>query len=264
MSAEKIEILVTIKVEEALREFLKLAPAIRKQLKQVEEAFSKVDLSGINKKMQQVTIFVRKKLDELRKSSMSNEIIIKVTNQDAKAQISQIQKQIDSLQEQINARELQLRIIKPRLNEIVEQTTQELTPVGSSPEEPAIQRKIQYSLAGNTEYDGLASQESDMILEILEYQKQIENAKSKMAQLSQETLKTGSNQNKSTSSLGAFSKSIKVGKLDIGKLQEAFSKIPNIIPKITEKTKQIGSSLKGGIKHVLSYAMSLVSLKRYL
>lgn len=43
MTVEEIEIIVTAKVEEALKEFEKFLPAIREKLKQAEEAFQKID-----------------------------------------------------------------------------------------------------------------------------------------------------------------------------------------------------------------------------
>lgn len=47
--AEEIEIIVTAKVEEALKEFQKMLPEIKKQMGQVQQEFSKVDLKEIAK-----------------------------------------------------------------------------------------------------------------------------------------------------------------------------------------------------------------------
>ena len=49
MTVEEIEIIVTAKVEEALKEFEKFLPAIKEVMKQAQEAFSKVDMKEFQK-----------------------------------------------------------------------------------------------------------------------------------------------------------------------------------------------------------------------
>ena len=53
ITVEEIEILVTAKVEEALKEFEKMIPAIKEKMKQVQEAFSKVDTKAMTSKLHQ-------------------------------------------------------------------------------------------------------------------------------------------------------------------------------------------------------------------
>ena len=55
MTVEEVEILVTAKIEEALKEFEKIVPNIKKQMKQVQEAFSKIDTKEMQNKVQQAT-----------------------------------------------------------------------------------------------------------------------------------------------------------------------------------------------------------------
>ena len=47
MVAEEIEIIVTAKVEEALKEFEKMLPAIKKAMKEAQDTFSKVDTKAM-------------------------------------------------------------------------------------------------------------------------------------------------------------------------------------------------------------------------
>ena len=61
MTVEEIEIIVTAKVEEALKEFEKFLPAIREKLKQAEEAFQKIDTKKVKNKLQQAVNFMKKK-----------------------------------------------------------------------------------------------------------------------------------------------------------------------------------------------------------
>ncbi|MBS5863022.1 MAG: hypothetical protein KIC76_06450, partial [Firmicutes bacterium] len=97
MTVEEIEIIVTAKIEEALNEFNK----IKEKMKQIQDSFSKVNTQGMKNKLQQAVNFVKNKLQNFKESSEKSKIDLKVTNEDAKKQISQIQKQIDSLQEKI-------------------------------------------------------------------------------------------------------------------------------------------------------------------
>lgn len=115
MTTEEIEIIVTAKVEKALKEFEKIVPTINKIVKQVQDAFSKVDTKTMTNKLHQAVNFIKKKMQDLKNSSANNEIAIKVNNKNAQNQISQIQKQIDSLQEKINARQIKLNVITPKI-----------------------------------------------------------------------------------------------------------------------------------------------------
>ena len=124
MTVEEIEIIVTAKVEEALKEFEKMLPAIKEKMKQVQEAFSKVDTKTMTSKLHQAVNFMKKKMQDLKKSSENNEISIKVNNKDAQKQISQIEKEIDSLQKKITSRQLKLDITNNALDKIRNDTNQ--------------------------------------------------------------------------------------------------------------------------------------------
>lgn len=69
-----------------------MLPAIKGKMKQVQEAFSKVDAKAMTSKLHQAVNFMKKKMMGLKKSSENNEIAIKVNNKDAQKQISQVQK----------------------------------------------------------------------------------------------------------------------------------------------------------------------------
>ena len=62
MTVEEIEIVVTAKVEEALKEFEKMLPAIKEKMKQVQESFSKVDTKAMTSKLHQAVNFMKKKI----------------------------------------------------------------------------------------------------------------------------------------------------------------------------------------------------------
>ena len=94
MTVEEIEIIVTAKVEEALKEFEKMLPAIKEKMKQIQDVFSKVDTKAMTSKLNQAVSIMKKKMQELKNSSENNEKKIKVTNADAIKQIKQEEKKL--------------------------------------------------------------------------------------------------------------------------------------------------------------------------
>lgn len=104
ITVEEIEIIVTAKVEEALKEFQKILPALKETMKQAQEVFSKIDTKEMENKVQHATRFVKKKVQDLRRSSKNNEITIKVNNKDSQEQISQTEKKLKSLKKQTEQR----------------------------------------------------------------------------------------------------------------------------------------------------------------
>lgn len=268
MTVEEIEIIVTAKVEEALKEFQKISPTIKQAMKQAQEAFSKVDTKTMTNKLHQAVNFMKKKMQDLKKSSENNEIAIKVNNKDAQKQISQIQKQIDSLQEKINARQMKLNVINPQIDKIVDDTRKKVTPEGINPNNKAMDTTVNNALNSNKDFTSLNSQAQKLYTEIEMYNKQLEQAKSKMSQLEQETSKTAVTQNKMSSFFSAFKQKIEQVKPSMSSIKNTFSKMPNIGQNLSKVTQNVTNNIKGmstgiknGLGHVLKYAGALVSLQ---
>lgn len=268
MTVEEIEIVVTAKVEEALKEFEKILPAIKEKMKQVQEAFSKVDTKSMTSKLHQAVNFMKKKMQDLKKSSENNEIAIKVNNKDAQKQISQIQKQIDSLQEKINARQMKLNVINPQIDKIVDDTRKSVTPEGIKPNDKAMDTTVNNALESNKDFTSLNSQAQKLYTEIEMYNKQLSEAKNKMTQLEQETNQTATTQSRLGSFFGAFKQKIDQAKPNITGIKNVFSKMPAIGQEISRATQNITNNIKGmstgirnGLGHVLKYAGALFSMQ---
>ena len=268
MTVEEIEIIVTAKVEEALKEFEKMLPAIKKAMKEAQDAFSKVDTKAMTSKLHQAVNFMKKKMQDLKKSSENNEIAIKVNNKDAQKQISQIQKQIDSLQEKINARQIKLSVINPQIDKIVDDTRKNVTPEGINPNDKAMDMTVDNALKSNKDFTSLNSQAQKLYTEIEMYNKQLEQAKSKMTQLEQETNKTATTQNRLSSFFGALKPVISKVTKECQKISKSFLNLINplnyikkIVGGISNKLKGTGTTVKQGIGHILKYAMTLFSLR---
>lgn len=245
--------MVTAKVEEALKEFQKILPALKETMKQAQESFSKVDTKKMTNKLHQAVNFMKKKMQDLKKSSENNEIAIKVNNKDAEKQISQLQRQIDSLQEKINARRIKLDIITPKLDKIANEPMNKVNPG---------------RLENNKQYINLGDKEQIATKEIAYYSQQLIEAKNKMAQLKLKTEQTATTQKKLSSFFGGFKQKIEQAKPSLTVVKNIFSKMPGIgqsLSKITQSVtgymRNMGGILKNKFGHILKYAGALFSLR---
>lgn len=244
-----------------MNEFEKIVPNIKKQMKQVQEAFSKIDTKEMQNKVQQATNYVKKRVQDLKQSSKNNEIAIQVNNKDAQKQISQIQKQIDSLQEKINARQMKLNVINPQIDKIVDDTRKSVTPEGIKPSDKAMDTTVNNTLESNKDFTLLNSQAQKLYTEIEMYNKQLSEAKNKMSQLEQETNKTATTQNRLSSFFGVFKQKIEQVKPSISNINSSFKELPKMTQNITNNIKGMSTGIRNSLGHVLKYAGALFSMQ---
>lgn len=268
MTVEEIEIIVTAKVEEALKEFQKILPTIKQSMREAQEAFSKVDTKTMTNKLHQAVQFMKKKMQDFKKSSENNEIAIKVNNKEASKQISQIQKQIDSLQEKINARQMKLNIINPQIDKIVEDTRNSVIPDGISKNDKSMDTTVNNALSSNKDFTSLNSQAQKLYTEIEMYNKQLSEAKNKMAELGQQTSQTATTQNKLSSFFSVLKPVISKVTNECQKISKSFFNLINplnymrkIVGSISNKLKGTGTTVKQGMGHIIKYAGTLLSLR---
>ena len=239
-----------------------------KIIKQAQEQLANVDMSKLQKAVKQQMPLFKKQIQNLKKSIENNDISIKVNNKDAEKQISQTQKQIDSLNEKINARQIKLNVINPQIDKIVDDTRKNVTPEGINPNDKAMDTTVNNALNGNKDFTSLNSQAQKLYTEIEMYNKQLDVAKSKMAELKQQTSQTATTQNKLSSFFSAFKQKIEQVKPTILGVKNIFSKMPNIGQNLSKETQSITNNIKGmgtgfknGLGQVLKYAGALFSLR---
>ena len=230
-----------------------------KIIKQAQEQLANVDMSKLQKAVKQQMPLFKKQIQNLKKS---------IDNKDAEKQISQTQKQIDSLQEKINARQMKLNVINPQIDKMVDDTRKNVTPEGINPNDKAMDTTVNNALNGNKDFTSLNSQAQKLYTEIEMYNKQLDVAKSKMAELKQQTSQTATTQNKLSSFFSAFKQKIEQVKPTILGVKNIFSKMPNIgqnlskaTQSITNNIKGMGTGFKNGLGQVLKYAGALFSLR---
>lgn len=268
MTVEEIEIIVTAKVEEALKEFQKILPEMTKIIKQAQEELANIDMSKLQKAVKQQMPLFKKQIKNLKKSIENEDISIKINNKDAKEQITQTQKQIDSLNEKINARQMKLNVINPQIDKIVDDTRKNVIPEGINPNDKAMDTTVNNALNGNKDFTSLNSQAQKLYTEIEMYNKQLDVAKSKMAELKQQTSQTATTQNKLSSFFSAFKQKIEQVRPSILGVKNIFNKMPNIgqnlskaTQSITNNIKGMGTGFKNGLGQVAKYALALFSLR---
>lgn len=261
MTVEEIEILVTAKVEEALKQFMEIAPAIKKEIKKAQEAFSEINTKEMTNKIHQATIIAKNKIKDFKKSIENNKIAIKVTNEDAKKQISQLEKEINSLQEKINARELKLNITNNALDKIGGDTRQKVISDMPDAGNKAITQETYKRLDNDTSYKSLVKESDKLNNEIMKYNSLLDIAKSKMAQLGQQTSQTATTQNKLSGFFSAFKQKIEQVKPSISSIGKSFNTLPKITQNITNNIKRMSLGVKQSLGNILKYAGALFGLR---
>lgn len=237
-------------------------------MKQAQESFSKVDTKTMTNKLHQAVNFMKKKMQDFKKSSENNEIAIKINNKEAQKQITQIEKEIDSLQKKITGRQLKLDVTNNTLDKIRNDTNQSVIKEMPEAGNKQIKEATYKKLDNNVNYQSLVKQSDKLNSEIEKYNALLNSAKSKMAELGQQTSKTSTTQNKLSSFFGAFKQKIAQIKPSLNGAKNTFSKMPSIgqnLSKITQSVtghiKNMGGGLKNGLGHILKYAGALFSLQ---
>lgn len=261
MTAEEIEIIVTAKIEDAVKEFNKIVPVVKEKIKQVEGVLSKVDTRDMKNKVQQAADFVKSKMQNIKKNSENSKITLNVIDKEAKRQITQLEKEIDSLQEKITGRQLKLDITNNALDKIRNDTNQEV--INEIPEagNKRIKRETYKRLDDNTNYQSLVKQSDKLDSEIEKYNALLNSAKSKMAELGQQISKTSITQNKLSGGLENAKQRMEQIKPSISSMKNSFNGIYKVTQNITNNIKNIGNGLKSGLTHVLKYATALFGLR---
>lgn len=247
---------------------MKLAPQIKQAMKQAQEVLSKVDTKSMQNKFQQAVQFMKKKMQDLKKSTQNNEIAIKVNNKEAQQQISQLEKEIDSLQKKITGRELKLNITNNALDKMRADTNQSVIKDMPDTGNKAIKQETYKRLDNDTNYISLVSQSDKLNKEITKYNTLLGTAKSKMTQLGQQTSQTTAIQNKFSSVFNALKPIVHNITSQCQKLSKSFFNLINplnyikkIAGSISNKIKGIGTGMKQGLGHILKYASALFSLR---
>lgn len=285
MTVEEIEIIVTARVSEVLKEFMKILPAIKQTIKQVRDAFDTIDTSEIEKSMKKIISSYSK---TIKKVSKENKIKLEVINSDANKAINETEKKLESLKKKttssegwkgFNSSEEAGDISGIKINGLdSNEYIQEISKIKENLQEInkiEVKPKIQQDILGNIKnentinqempkIDVKPSQENISIWDILKSKiEQLKPAltqiKIKMQELKQtNVLNIGNldinfkpliNQiDRARAPLDNFKDGIKRAKAEGKSLSSIFSsKVGNSIGKLPEKMKNFVSSIKNAV-----------------
>lgn len=173
MTVEEIEIIVTARVTEVLKEFMKILPAIKQTIKQVQDAFDTIDTTEIEKNMKKIISSYSK---TMKKISKENKIKLEVTNNDANKAIKETEKKLDSLKKKttssegwkgFNSSEEAGDISGIKINGLdSSEYIKEISKIKESIQEinrMEIKPKIQQNISGNIKNENTINQESPKI-----------------------------------------------------------------------------------------------------
>ncbi len=191
---EEIEIIVTARVEEVIKQFRKVVPEIKKVAEEAQRNFAQIDTKQMTNRIQQAVQSVRKSIDDLKKSNKDSQIKLNINSQDAQKQVSQLQKEIDSLQRKINSRQLKLDINNETLEKMKNDTKQQVKEEMPGGKKKEIQKETNLRLNTDKNYTSLITDGKKLNNEITKYSSLLETAKEGMASLDIQSSKTGNGQ----------------------------------------------------------------------
>ncbi len=243
ITIKELEIIIKDNVEEVTNKIKKQIPQIKQQIKgvtdTVKQVIGQISVKSIIDKAQQAISSVKKKLQSLKAINKSNDLKIKVNNEDAKKQITQIKKEIDSLKAKQERRRIKLRIVNSELEQI---KGEEIQKVGGNPKSNKTKKQVEDNLAKNKRYNELARRKTKITNESRIFGEEIESKEGKIDKLE------GNN---------TFTKvKEKVGQIKgfTDKIKEGFGKVLNPI-------KSMGIGLKNGAVNLMKYIGSFISLR---
>lgn len=259
MTVEELEIIVSASIEPALKEIKKLIPQIKQSVDHAtniaQKSFDSMNMAKAKNAFEKAVDKMKSKL--LGFANKETDVKIKVNNQEASKQITQLEKEIESLQKKIEARKFKINAIDEKLVPMQEQIVSQYTPEGATLSDDFINKQ----LASNKEYSALNAEarklENDMAL----YVARLKEAKSELAQIKQQSGAVGGAQSKLGAMFSALKSKIQHAVGSTKSLKLGFNSVSKITAKVTGHIKNMGSGMKSSLGKVMRYAGALFSLR---
>ena len=271
ITVEELDIIVQASVEQALTEFKKIVPQLKKTMRQVEDNLNNVETKGMISKIQQAVQQVKQKVNEVKNTGIDKQLQSKFDK--AGASVEKYQGQLDQLKEK-------LRQVYADMDTRQNQKWKEYTPDGldinKNPKvAQAIEPIVNEELGKDKIYQNLSREATKLEQQITSLNSKLNTTKQQYNQIAGQIQEVTSKQgmwgnaiNKVRSIIDNVKKNIKGTKDNFEgvasvteKVKNGCSQILNITTKVTSKIKQIGTGFKQGLRHVLKYAMALISLE---
>ena len=271
ITVEELDIIVQASVEQALTEFKKMVPQLKKTMKQVEDNLNNVDTKGMVIKVQQAVQQVKQKVNEVKSTGIDKQLQSQFEK--AGASVEKYQGQLDQLKEK-------LRQVYADMDTRQNQKWQEYTPDGldinKNPKvAQAIEPVVNDALASDKTYQNLSKQASKLEQQIQSLNSKLNNTKQEYNQIAGQIQEATSKQSIWSNIIDKIKNSMAGLKKNMSSVVNAFQSASNISQKVKSgcnqiskvtgsvvtKVKQIGTGFKQGLGHVLKYAGALFSLQ---
>lgn len=266
MTVEELDIVIQASVEQALTEFKKIVPQLKKTIKQVEEGLNNVDTKGMTNKVQQAVQQVKQKINEVKNTGVDKQLQSQFDK--AGASVQKYQGELDQVKEK-------LRQVYAEMDTIQTNTWKQYTPEGVELGNKAIEPAVNNALGDNKQYQSLSKEATKLEQQITALNSKLNTTKQQYNQIAGQIQEVTSKQglwgnavNKVRSIIDNVKKNIKGAKDNFEgvsavteKVKNGCSQILSVTTKVTSRIKQIGTGFKQGVGHVLKYAGALFSLQ---
>lgn len=252
ITVEELDIVVQASVEQALKEFKKIVPELKRTIKQVEDNLNNVDTKGMINKVQQTVQQVKNKVNEVKNTGISKQLQTQFNK--AGASVQKYEGQLEQTREK-------LRQVYAEMDVIQNRTWKAYTPEGVELGNQAIEPAVNNDLARNKQYQGLSKEATKLEEQIISLNSKLNQTKQEYGQIAGQIQEISSKQSAWGRAVEKVKSTLKSSDNSVSKMQETFKQFPNITNKINTKVTQITKGLKQGLGHILRYAGALFSLQ---
>lgn len=261
-TVEEIEILVTARVEDNLRQNM---PKIRDMVEKIRQQFEKTDTTGLEKNVKQSINQASSAIKQIAPRLKQN--FNNIVDDKSRQKIIELEKEIAKLEKQINSKQLKLDITNNALDTIREDTKQKN--IAEMPDAGAkrINNATLLDLSNNDNFNSMVAESDKLASSIDKDNTMLEAAKSKLQELRANVEQVTQSQSKWSAVTNAFKQGIKSAGQSISsissKIKSAFSKVQGVLSKVKNNIKSAfsGNGIKGGLRQVLRYAGALLSIR---
>lgn len=266
MVVEELEVIVQASVEQALTEFKKIVPQLKKTIKQVEDNLNNVDTKGLTNKVQQAVQQVKQKVNEVKNTGVDKQL---------QSQFDRAGVSVEKYQGQLEETKQRLRQVYAEMDNIQANTWKAYTPEGVELGNKAIEPTVNNDLVGNKQYQNLSKEATKLEGQIASLNSKLNTTKQEYTQITGQIQQTTAKQNmwnnivnkvkttiagikKNASSAGsAFQAVATISE----KVKNGCNQILKVTTRVVAKIKQMGTGFKQGLTHILKYAGALFSLQ---
>ena len=252
ITVEELDIIVQASVEQALKEFKKVVPELKKTINQVEDSLNNVQTKGIVTKVQQAVQQVKQKVNEVKNTGVSKQLQSQFNK--AGASVQKYEGQLEQAREK-------LRQVYAEMDNIQAKTWKAYTPEGVELGNTAIEPAVNNDLSGNKQYQNLSKQATKLEEQIESINSKLNATKQQYSQIAGQIQEVSTKQSVWGRAVEKVRSTIKSSDNSASKMKETFKQLPNITNKINTKVTQISKGLKQGLGHILRYAGALFSLQ---